>query len=302
MCLRTNQLLQNNNSIVTLLPTYATVSPVFTASINQAHSIAEQLNISPAVITEQKQAMFNDMVEKAYDLGLKTAAYAKLTGNAKLLSICLCRKSELHYASALNARSKAQAIYSAANPIATSLVSYGVTAAALTALKTSIDSFTVSIPTPQLSTHERAVLNERMLLSLKTAEQNLEKIDAMMEVIRLSQPDFYLLYKKVRKVVLASNILSIQGKVVDAKTGKEINGVHLEIMPMLTKTEKSLASKTEESMLKVSRIKGGFRIKNLAHGSYQVKASKPGYADQTITVYVSDGERSNIDLNLERLA
>lgn len=54
MCLRTNQLLQKNNSIVATLPTYATVSPLITASINQAHSLAEQLNLSPAVITAQK--------------------------------------------------------------------------------------------------------------------------------------------------------------------------------------------------------------------------------------------------------
>lgn len=242
------------------------------------------------------------MVEKAYDLSLKAAAYAKLTGNTNLLSICVCRKSELHYASALNARSKAQAIYNAVNPIVTALTTYGVTAATLTALKASIDSYTTAIPTPQLSSSERRVLNARMISLLDSAELHLQKVDAMMEVVRLSQSDLYQQYKIVRKIVLASNSLALKGKVVDAQTGMEINGVYLEIIAMPDETMRSLATENTESMLKVSRKKGGFRVKNLSRGSYQVKASKPGYVDQIITVYVAEGERSDIDLSLERIA
>lgn len=41
-------------------------------------------------------------------------------------------------------------------------------------------------------------------------------------------------------------------------------------------------------------------MKNLAEGSWQVTVAKPGYKEQTVTVNVSDGEMSVLDIKLDK--
>jgi 5-hydroxyisourate hydrolase-like protein (transthyretin family) len=220
------------------------------------------------------------------------------------MAACSCTKSELYYASAIAARNKAQAIYNAVNPIVASLSTYGVTAAVLTALKSAIDAFAAAIPTPQLSVSDRKELNLKMDRTLDDAELQLSKIDAMVEVVRLTQPVFYSQYKDARRIIISNNSLSLKGNVLDAETGKALSGVQLNIEPLAEQTSKMavLSSTKTSSIKRLTAPKGGFRIKNLPQGSYQLKASIPGYADQTITVHIVDGQRSDIDLNLERFA
>lgn len=57
------------------------------------------------------------------------------------------------------------------------------------------------------------------------------------------------------------------------------------------------AAKTPD-VVKTSADKGGFTIKSLAAGTYSVSLKKTGYADQTVTISVNDGEMTLMDIDL----
>jgi uncharacterized membrane protein len=53
-------------------------------------------------------------------------------------------------------------------------------------------------------------------------------------------------------------------------------------------------------MVKKTADKGSFHIKNMQAGTYKVLVSKPGYKEKEATVSVSDGERSELNVELEK--
>jgi hypothetical protein len=52
-------------------------------------------------------------------------------------------------------------------------------------------------------------------------------------------------------------------------------------------------------IVKKTAKKGGFNIRNMPAGVYQVMISKPGYKDKTETVIVSEGEMTDVRVELE---
>ena len=57
---------------------------------------------------------------------------------------------------------------------------------------------------------------------------------------------------------------------------------------------------TEPEIVKKTAEKGGFNIKSLATGTYQVTSKKVGYADQVVTISVNDGEMTELKISLEK--
>ena len=57
---------------------------------------------------------------------------------------------------------------------------------------------------------------------------------------------------------------------------------------------------TSAPIVKKTADLGGFNIKTLAEGAYNVTISKPGYKDAIVTVYVTNGELSVVDVALEK--
>jgi uncharacterized membrane protein len=53
-------------------------------------------------------------------------------------------------------------------------------------------------------------------------------------------------------------------------------------------------------MVNKTKDRGGFNIKGLATGIYQVTMKKAGYADQVATISVSDGEMTELKISLEK--
>jgi TolB protein len=100
----------------------------------------------------------------------------------------------------------------------------------------------------------------------------------VIEIIHLSEPDFYATYKETRKVVdlggAGSNVL--KGTVVDADTKTAIEGATVAFMHK---------NSTVVILTKLSAAKGGFIDKTLEEGDYTVTISKVGY--KTMTTYVT---------------
>jgi len=128
----------------------------------------------------------------------------------------------------------------------------------------------------------------------------LENIDTAVEIVRLNQVNFYNGCKAARKLVLTGGgSVSVKGIVTDASTGEPLKSVTLKFVSDGTQA-KLKASNGNGELTKKTADKGGFMVKTLAEGSCQVTITKPGYKEQTITLNVSDGEMSIIEITLEK--
>jgi hypothetical protein len=63
-------------------------------------------------------------------------------------------------------------------------------------------------------------------------------------------------------------------------------------------THESCYTTAEPELVKKTAERGGFKVKSLASGTYQVTLKKVGYTDQVVTVNVNDGEMTELNVSL----
>jgi len=132
-------------------------------------------------------------------------------------------------------------------------------------------------------------------------------MDAAVEIIRLTQPNFYNGYRTARKVIsTGKSKLAVKGTITDAATGEPLKGVTVSFCPECVEptgqaaANAMSAAKEEVVLTKRTAEKGGFNIKSLPEGVYKVTAKKNGYKEQVVAVAVNDGEMGDLNVELSR--
>jgi len=293
--------LTQNATITAAIPNFTTLFTSFIGNINQIQVIREQQEVDKTGIAVNKVQLRADLIAKTMDVSRKTEAYAKMTNNAVLTKEVHYAESELKKTADTILKDVALLIHNKANANLAALATYGVTAAALTALKTAIDLFNASIPKPRLGITEKKQATGQLDKLFKANDEILGKFDTLVEIVRLSQPVFYTAYWDNRKVIeTGTGSLKLNALISDAATGKGIKGAKVSFVPQNSMT-KAASIKGEKPLVKTTTEKGGFNIKSLAAGIYTATVSKPGYKDQVVTVTVDDGDLTELIVKLEKV-
>ncbi|NTW50702.1 MAG: carboxypeptidase regulatory-like domain-containing protein [Chlorobiales bacterium] len=87
--------------------------------------------------------------------------------------------------------------------------------------------------------------------------------------------------------------LAVQGVVTDSVTGDPVKGAVLKFVLNGNSATADLIKKTAE--------KGGYNIKTIAAGIYTVTVTKTGYTERVTSLTVSDGELSELDIQLTKI-
>jgi hypothetical protein len=193
-----------------------------------------------------------------------------------------------------------QLIYNRAQTYLASLASYFVTAETQAALLQVITDFKQLIASPRVEKISQVQATKQLAELFVAGDQALANMDAVVEIVRLTQANFYAGYKAARKIVEAGNSkMSLRGLVTDQQTGEPVKGVVISFWPdgELMKTYAA----SEATLVKRSAEKGGFYVGSLPSGAYRLTLQKPGYSEQTLTVYVNDGELTTVDVKLAKV-
>ena len=176
---------------------------------------------------------------------------------------------------------------------------FGVTGTLLTELQADTAAYFEAIPKPRLSISDKKELNMELKNLQKKCDNNLDVIDALVDAAEEDQPVFWQGYYNVRKIVdFGRRHLAAKIQVNEAGAGIGLKSVELEI------TEQNGGVKAGTDMTKtVKRTSemGGCWIKGIAQGTYLIKASKEGYAAQTVTMYVNEGELTKVGIELVKI-
>ncbi len=154
------------------------------------------------------------------------------------------------------------------------------------------------LKTPRSSIAERKKSTERLVVLFQTAENALELMDYAVGIVKDEQADFATAYKTSRKLVgTNTGIISLKAKATDIITGAPLQGVIFTFTAEGTNTNLPWGS---GKIIKKTTTKGSFQVKNMSSGNYKVLIQKPGYKKQDVSVSISDGERSDLNVVLEK--
>ena len=307
MYLAVKDFLTANASIVTPLPNYSGYFTTFQNSITQIQTYAEQQMFDKTGISVSKKQLRDNLVALAADTSRRLTAYAKFANNQVLLKEIKFAESDLKKCADTVLRDYAQGLYDRAQTNLTALATYGIAAATQTALQAAITAYVNSIPKPRLGITDKKQSTIQLANNFDAADAAIYNIDTIIEIVKVTQANFYNGYKTARKIVITgTNTLSVKGLITDASTGEPLKGVTINFCPeCIEPTQKAAANgmsavKEEIVLTKRTAEKGGFNIKSLPEGVYKVTIKKNGYQEQVVTVAVTDGEMGDLNVALSK--
>lgn len=285
--------LVNYPEITIKLPNFATNFQIFNNAVLDIQKNAEEQKFSMKGITQVKNQLKEDLTVLTADYVRKLGAYAKFNHNTPLADEVNVSESKLRQMADAVIKTYSQQIYNLTQPLVAQLAEYGIDAEKQTKLAGLIEAYNQSLGTPGVERSESAQLTKQRNALFTTAETALENIDTAVEIIKLTQVDFYNGYKSARKVIeRGAGTLAVKGFVSDAQTGAATKGVSVSFC---------IDGQTDVVLKKKTADKGGFTVKNLAAGVYKVCFKKNGYAEQTVTVVVNSREMTNLKISLQKL-
>lgn len=299
MFVRVDFFLIANSAIVTTLPNYSQHYAEFVAGINTIKILSQEQMFDKSGFITTKKRLKLALAQLAFDVSKKMQAFATFTGQDVLLSEIRFTESELKYASDEEVIKYAQGIHNRAQANIADLANYDINAETLTTLLSTLNDFEASIPNASIDKAARKENTAQIAAVIKTTEKALEKIDVTIEIIRLKEPQFYNEYKNLRKPVeTGTGSLALKGIVTDAETKQPVKNANI---VLTIKENGSLVSAGNNGkIVKTSATKGGFYIKLMPNGIYNVVVSKNGYSKQKATIAVTNGELTRLNIELAK--
>jgi len=298
MYITTTAFSDNNASITASLPNYTSNLTLFKGICQEIQVIGEKQKIDNKGITENKNQLKANLIVLAADNARKLTTFARFTNNLTLQGEVNYSETDFKRFSETALRDYAQIVYDRAQSNIESLGQYDINVRSQETLQQAINAYNATLSAPRIGTNEKTQATKKLSDLFKSADKILSDMDAAVEIVRLSQPEFYRGYKTARKII-AKGItkLTLKGTITDAQNGEPLKGVTVSIV-----AENGMSKSATESveMVKRTAAKGGFYIKSLNDGTYRVTLKKAGYAEATVIINVNGGERCEVKVALER--
>lgn len=289
-----------NATITATLPNYAGYYTTVQNTIAQILAAKVQQEADKSGDTKTKKLLRTSLISQTIDVGRRVVAYATNVNNNALLALVNYTESDLKRSTDSNLVSICQVIRDNANTNVAALATYGVTAAIITNLQTAITNFNATIPKGRVDTTDSGEATQLLVTLFKTLATNWSKIDTLVEMVRISQPNFYSEYVKVSKVIeTGAGSLALKIQANDALTGEPEANVTVTLTPVNGQL-KSVASNGKKPIVKKTAKGGGAHEKNLPDGTYNYTAKKTGRKEVNGTVDIVNGEMTVLEIKMEK--
>ena len=279
-----------NAAIVTILPEFDDNLILLKDKSQQIQTIGEQQKLDITWIVQQKNRLKAQLITLAADTARKLSAYAQLTHNVELLGEVNISERDLKRYPDGELAGYTAIIYDHAQPIVSSLAKYAITPATQAALLDAMDSYNTILGDPCLGKITRSQATAQLANLFANAKAILADMDAAVNIIQLSQPIFFKGYLAARKVIkVGTTKLSMKIVITETGTDEPVKGVSVKAV---------LVSDPTTIIEKITAAKGGINVKSMSAGNYHITFHKAGYADQTVTASVNDGETTLVNIKL----
>jgi hypothetical protein len=272
-------------AVVATVPALAAFQSELQANIAALLSNAEIQDTASEGVAVDKEQKRLSLCRAAATMAGIVKAWAESTGN-----VLIAEQMDITYSDLLRLKDgilaeRCTTIHDTANDHLAALANFNVTAAKLTALTTTIDSFKNANPAPRTAEIEISAATKAVRLADSDTKKLLEKmIDKLMEDFRDTNVDFYNQYKAARVIQDAPTFVTkLTGTVTVA--GAPLNGVAITVIGKPYNT--------------ISKPDGTYELRITVPDLYTIKFSKSGYADKEISnVEIKLGEETKLDVEM----
>lgn len=292
-------MLNNNLAITNTLPDFAGLFTLIKIQLDEIKLEMKKQDAKITGITMNKSFLKNDLIIKAFEVSRKTTAYAVIKGDYILEKEVKCTMSDLKKSDNANLISRCQLIHDLANANIADMSAYGLNSTVLISLQNAIYTFQTAIPEPRVAIEKRKHSTKQIEKAFKTIDENLHKIDVLVEIVRISEPNFYRQYKNARKITrVGVRHIVLRGKAIDKNTGEFLNDVVFKFIAENDDAKHSLGKKGY--FMRKTKNKGGFFVKHAPNDYYFVEVSRKDYKPQQLRAAITTGKMNRLTVEMEK--
>jgi len=281
--------LKENTVITETLPNWKDFMALLDTAIAQIQKYGEQQLSDTTGGTVTKRQQRETLEVTCFLNSTRIHAYALYAKDAALALETKYVVSDLKKLTDMELVNSCRKLYDMINKNLWNLMTYQLSDATQKAFLGYINSFEEAIPKTKNVLVERKESTRLLAEGFEKADGVIVNMDALVEIVRYTQANFYASYKDTERVQDVHGTLQAQGVVTDSVTGTPI------VDATVTFT---LNGETKPTLVKETALKGGFMVKNLSEGIYLVMVEKTGYITQTLSVTVTPDALCNIDVLL----
>lgn len=294
MYIAVHEFLLNNSETTALLPDFDSIFKPFTDGIDEIRKIREkqELNITGIVLTKNEKKTI--VANLGTDLAARLYAYASMQGDQAMMKEVHYTLSDLLYCPDGILPDRIHVLINCATPIIQELKKYGVEQTTIDDLTNALHDFEGTSPQSRLSITERKESTLRLGELFQSGDSLLRKMDIVTGILQQSNPEFYNRYKFNRHMVDTSvRSLALMGKATDRASGSPLKGVQFDFKP-------AGPEGNGFSLTKTTTENGGFQVRSIPTGDYSITVTKPGFKQQVLTVSVTNVERTDVVVEMEK--
>ena len=287
-----------NDTIADSIPKFAENYTSLLGIVSEIQAIGEIQGINRTGLTISKNKLKQGLILLAAKYSRKIAAFAKFSNDDKLLNEIQFNESDLERVPEVILIEQVRTIYNGAEANIGSLAEHGITPDTQKEFLSLIDSFDKVLRTPRTSIAERRAATQKLVLLFEAADSALENMDFAAGIVKDEQPGYYDGYKSSRKLVCTNTgNVALKAKVVDILTGEPLKGA---VFTFRVQQLNFASAMNPAEITRKSAAKGSLLIRSMQPGTYQVSLIKPGYKDKVVVINVTGGERTILNVEMER--
>ena len=298
MHLTVRNCVSQNEAVAKTIPKFMENYLIVQSTTTEIQEIAKLQGTDKTGIASDKNKLKKSLIALASKNSRKVAALAKFINSDQLLKEVKYNEAQLERLAETILIERSMTIYSRAEENIGKLAEHGITPETQKTFMDTITALNNVLKTPRSSIAERKKSTERLMVLFQTAENAIELMDYAVGIVKDEQVGFATAYKTSRKLVdTNSGIISLKAKATDLLTGAPLQGVMFTFTAEGTNTNLPWGS---GKIIKKTATKGSFQVKSMPSGNYKVSIQKPGYKNKDVSVSIADGERSDLNVGLEK--
>ena len=272
---------------------FAALYNVFAETVTEIFTVAAQQEEDKSGVTKTKAQIKASLIANMLVISEKCVAYATVEGKLDFLALVKFMKGELQKLADADLLKRAESLYTNVLPKLAEVRGYDLAQAELDELLELKNQFLAIYTRPTGDIENNTKLTARLDVLFKTADATLVKMDAILQLSRVTAPDFYAEYTRKRTIgKTAARTRALQLWVVDDVTGLPV-----------AKAKVSVRLKADTDLVKVVRStgpKGGMIVASMDAAEYEYEVSYGGYATETGTFFVNDGVMTEVVVRLKK--
>lgn len=285
-----------NEAIVKTIAKFLSNFALLQKFIDEIQFISEAHGADRTGLTIDKNKLKSSLITLALKNGNKLAILARQTNNNTLLNEVRFNESDLLRVPEVTLKDRAQLIYDRVQANIETLSEQGVTADTQKQFMETLTAFNKALATPRTAVTERKKATQQLITLFGSADAAIEIMDLAARSVRDELPDFYNGYKASRTLVTTSaGTISLKANAREIINGRPV------WKAVFTFNHEMPDSNGNGHIVKKTSEKGNFQIKSMQPGTYKVIVTKEGYKNKEVSVVITNGERSELNVELERV-